>query len=662
MADNSSKLIQILTHSMGAVSKTDNSQEINQIIIDLLKNFTSSDTATLFLYNEEEQLLYTIDEKPMKVSMVNAEGLLGESFLTKSPKFYNHLASEKQYNKEIDNPFSTRIKSQIISPIIENDNLIGVVRVSRLMQNPEKYSAHEMELLTSLHDFLVKIVHIIQSDKLDTKIDTQKIAEQIVKTEIQHSQEVTDDSTMLFISNTVHDIRTPANSLYGFLELIEEEIDDERIKSFVQNAKESAKFINTLTSSILDHGKSAYNSKDLELADVNSVKFFSQIADGFSANMTGKSINYIIYIDPMLPKEISIDEMKLRRVISNLIGNAYKFTPTDKRIDFRVVYDREKQLLNISVRDRGIGISQEAQKSIFKPFEQAEDDTSQKYGGTGLGLSICADYVTDLGGELKLDSKLEVGSDFYFSIPIEPVDESPSFERFVDMDKQVVILTDYLDCLDAKNILDYIVELGLPRDKIEISSTVGEGITHIICFQHKISNELFVASKENKTAILLVEEKLFSLNKSSDAKAYKIISENTYYGNSVHEFTFSKSRKKILLVDDNKINIILLESMLGAEFVKLHSTNNGYTALEILEQAHNDVAPFDILFIDKHMPSVSGTEVMKIFRSYEEENNFNPIHAISITGEPIMSEEEHKLYDLILKKPFRKDDVVKSIQ
>jgi len=661
MEDRSSDFIQLLTTSMNKVSQTNDKKEIGQIIEKLLMDFTDSDHAELFLYDAAQQHLET-PSKDSILSMIEPEGIIGEAFLTKKGAFYNHLASDKRYIPRIDNPHALKLRSQIILPILEEEEFIGIIRTSRSIQYKKPYSKREMDLLYSLQTFLIKIIHILCSDpKADTQLDISHINKDIEEAS-KPKEQVDVDAVMLFLSNTVHDIRTPANSLYGFLELISERVEDKRLKEFVENAKESAAFINTLTDSILEQTKESHEIQASLPSVINSVKFFAQIANIFSADMSSKEIDYLIHIDPKLPKEIEIDKLKLKRIIINLIGNAYKFTPKGARIDFKVKYDKEQQKLKISVIDQGIGIDPARQKDIFNAFEQAEEDTSLFFGGTGLGLSISAKYVSDLQGKLKLKSAIDQGSKFYFSIPVKVINQQPSFENFKDLDKKITILSDCEHCVNPENIASYLIELGMPEDHITISDQLVKGTTHLFCFQHKLSPELLEHVQENSIELLIIEESLFSLSHENDITHYNITSENTYYGDLVYDTVFSEKKKKILLADDNKINLMLLRSMLETEYVEISSASDGAETLQVLKDAEKRGVPFDIIFIDKHMPALSGTEVIEQYRHYEKAQKASPIFAISITGDPNLNDHEKRLYDLFVKKPFNTEAVRQAIQ
>ncbi len=665
----------VLEELKGLMNNSANLEDINALnerLKHLLENFVQSDLVSLFVYDKDEKVLKhkmfydrtigvltNIEHDNNPLSMIEPKGCIGKVFLTKSPAIYNYITSDKDYRKEYDNALEHKLKAQMIMPVIENDMLLGIVRVSTVIQGTlKKYTQKELALIKSAEPYFINIIKKltlnIDMGKFET-IDHKLAAE--IELEAKQQPTVDDDSMLLFLSNTVHDIRTPANTLYGFLELVEEQIEDKRLKGFITNAKESALFINTLTDSILETTKNRYESNTSKKTIVNTIHFLSEVVNVFAAKMSEKKINYFIFLCPKLPKEIKIDTLKLKRILMNLIGNAYKFTPNNHQIDVFINYDTSSEKMRVSIKDTGIGIEEENQKKLFKAFSQARDDTSMKYGGTGLGLAISAGYVADLGGELKLKSRLNEGSEFYFDISLEVVDASLSYEPFYNLDKKIVILSDSFNAKNSEYIRNYIIELGMPEEKIQISGDIVYGMTHLICFEHKITDTLLTYVEKNNIKLLLIEEKLFSLLNNKKTNKFTIVSENTYYGDAIHSTIFSGKKIKILIVDDNKINISLLESMLETEYVEVDTCIDGETALETLKDASKKGNKYDIVYLDKYMPGISGTELLVTFRDYEKTHKLEPIFAVSITGDPNISEEEQNLFNAFVNKPFSKKEV-----
>ena len=657
--------INLLTQTMDQISKATDNEKINRIIEKLFTDFTKSDFASLLIFDKHERLLYGGSKaRTIEISMIDPDGLLGKCFLTKEAAVYNHTVSEKNYIPEIDNPNNDKLKSLLLVPLLEDDTLIGIVCTSKTVYNKKKYTNYDLNLLKSLSPFLIKIIHILTSShnsRYPLNVNATEVVANLEKIGEQTQDESGTDKSLLFLSNTIHDIRTPANNLYGFLELIEEQTEDKRMKGFIENAKESAQFINTLIDTILDQVKYKNEAQTSKSAIVNTVKFFTQNANIFTANMFNKEITYLVHIDPFIPKQIKVDAVKLKRVIINLIGNAYKFTPKGKQISFNVKFDNKHQTLKISIKDKGIGIEENRQKEIFEAFKQVEVDTDDQIEGTGLGLAICSNYVNKLGGKLKLKSALDKGSKFHFSIPVEVIDNTPAYEKFYDLKKKITILTDHPKHADIENISQYITELGMPSERITVSDTVGYDTTHLFCFQHKLSSDILSLSKQKQIKLIIVEEDLFSLNKDPNFSQLNIMSQNTYYGDMVHNSIFSGEKIKILIADDNKINTMLLKAMLETEYCDISIAMNGEETLKVLKGACYENDPFDIVFLDRNMPIMSGSEVMRDFREFEQEIKTKPLFGISITGDPGMDSEEKSLYNLFVNKPFKKQDVIEAI-
>jgi len=665
MRNNIMDLTKQLKDSMDRVSKISDKKEIFNTVERLLTDVTYSEFATFLIFDSKKRLLYSDRDKPLSYDMVSPKGLLGISFLRKEAEIYNHIASEKSYIPRIDNPNNRKLRSQLIIPILKDDNIIAMVRLSRsIYYSSSHYSKKEIDIVNTLFDFLEKSIYKILSkdnSNYNMDINSDKIDNEIK--EINKKTANNDiNSTMLFLSNTVHDIRTPANSLYGFLEILESQIEDKRLQEYIINAKESALFINTLTDSILEQVKDTHEIQSSRPEIVSPLKFFSQIGNIFSANMYKKDINYSIYICPFIPKEIRIDKLKLKRIIINLIGNAYKFTPSKRDIHFDVRCNQDKNELEIYIKDTGLGIDKSRQKAIFNSFEQAQEDTSEHFGGTGLGLAISSKYVSDLGGTLKLESQLDKGSTFYFNLPLEAINQQPSQEPFFDFNKKIVILNDNKQCIDIDNIKFYLTKLEMPEDKITINDKFDDDTTHLFCFEHKLSQELINRVERNNIKLVIVEENLFSLSKNDLYKNMTIISRNTYYGDKIYSSVFSGKKLKILIADDNKINLVLLRAMLSSEYCSVDTAQDGKEALYKLEYASIEAKePYDMVFLDEHMPIISGSQVLNKFRLVENEHNLTPIFAVSVTGDPSMSEEDKAIYNFDMNKPFKKQDVRDAI-
>lgn len=658
---NATELIDILVKGMDKISKINDRSDMHHEIEKILAELLEAEYFTFLLMDHKENKFYSLNKKNHEqLSMAAQRGLIGNAFMTKTPSIYNHVKSEKMFDAQADNPKDLKIKAQIIYPLMENDSIVGMLRVSRSIKQSNSFTNYDVSLLKSIEPYLLKMVHILLNDvRKDAVIDRSTIDNQVNDLAKKSKNDNADiNDTVMFLANTVHDIRTPANSLYGFLELMEEQTDDPKMLDFISGAKESAEFINTLTDSILDRIKHENEVRNAAPITITTIKYLASIANIFTANMTNKKIHYLVHVDPFIPSQIIVDAVKLKRVLINLIGNAYKFTPANKKIEFSVTYNRETNRIKFAVIDEGLGIPKERQQEIFKAFEQAQEDTSIHFGGTGLGLAISSKYVQEMGGKLELDSEVDMGSTFYFEIPVNTENATLAYLPFGNVEKKIIIYTNDNFCIDANNIKRFLVEAGMPEEKIVIGDKIPKDTTHFFCFEHKFNDKVIEVCKEHNIKLVVFEESLFSISKQAKYKELKTIAKNTYYENVLYSTVSSRKKPKVLIVDDNRVNVKLLESMLEGVYCDVYHDYDAENALEKLKSGLEKNHPCDIIFLDKHMPGRSGTDMLKEYRELESKYPLlKSTYAVSITGEASSNEEEKKLYDEFIRKPFKSSDI-----
>lgn len=224
----------------------------------------------------------------------------------------------------------------------------------------------------------------------------------------------------LFLANMSHEIRTPLNAIIGFTKLLNESPLNEEDKNYVQIVNDNAHHLVDTIGEILDFSKIRSGSMELENIYFNAFKEINSIRNLFDANASSKNVLLKANIDAKLEDlEIFGDVTKLKQVISNLLSNAIKFTPSGGKVTINVNVEKaedDEAIINFSVKDNGIGIDKDKQEDIFKPFTQENQSTTRQYGGTGLGLSICKEIIALMGSELKVHSKKDSGSMFYFRL------------------------------------------------------------------------------------------------------------------------------------------------------------------------------------------------------------------------------------------------------
>jgi signal transduction histidine kinase/HPt (histidine-containing phosphotransfer) domain-containing protein/ActR/RegA family two-component response regulator/HAMP domain-containing protein len=234
----------------------------------------------------------------------------------------------------------------------------------------------------------------------------------------QESAEAASQAKSEFLANMSHEIRTPMNAILGMLKLLQKTELDARQRSYAANTEGAARSLLGLLNDILDFSKVEAGKMSLDPRPFQLDKLLHDLDVILSANLEKKGIPVRFDVQSDVPLNLIGDDMRLRQVLTNLGGNAIKFTSRGEVVLSVRVMERQANavVLEFAMRDTGIGIAPEKQEHIFSGFSQAESNTTRRFGGTGLGLSISKRLVDLMGSELRLSSTLGEGSTFYFQI------------------------------------------------------------------------------------------------------------------------------------------------------------------------------------------------------------------------------------------------------
>lgn len=257
-----------------------------------------------------------------------------------------------------------------------------------------------------------------------------------------------------FLANMSHEIRTPMNAIIGFSDLLRANVKDPKTLSQVETIRRSGKNLLNIINDILDLSKIEAGKLDIQKEPLNLNVILKDIEIIFSQKMKDKGLQFIINTESFIPPSLVLDEVRLRQVLFNLVGNAIKFTEKGiitVNVNQVIKTNSDNHLdLYISVEDTGIGIPFEQQKLIFAPFTQQDGQSTRKYGGTGLGLSISKRLVEMMGGEISVESELNQGSKFKIllhdveisELVLEPKHDEHYNPDLVEFEKGKVLIVD----------------------------------------------------------------------------------------------------------------------------------------------------------------------------------------------------------------------------
>ena len=225
-----------------------------------------------------------------------------------------------------------------------------------------------------------------------------------------------------FLANTSHEIRTPLNGLLGMARLAAQAgVDPTRRQQYLGHILDSAQSLASIISDILDLSKVEAGRIDLERVSFGLPDLLRSMCQAYQSLAEAKGLTLTLVLDPQLPAHVCGDPLRVRQILSNFVSNALKFTPSGQvRIE---AHRRAGEGVRLAVVDTGPGIPDEVQQRLFRPFSQADESTTRRFGGSGLGLSICRELARLMGGEVGLASAPGAGSTFWAELPLPAAQE-----------------------------------------------------------------------------------------------------------------------------------------------------------------------------------------------------------------------------------------------
>jgi len=343
--------------------------------------------------------------------------------------------AEKNYLEE------NEIQSILIVPIHLRNFWWGIIRAEVRTSDRREWSAGDSSMLEIFGAGLAGLMETsrLQNALLSAKEETEK-TNQNLEQAIKHANEMADEASRAnrskseFLANMSHEIRTPMNAILGFSELLSQQITDPDLNDYITAISSSGKTLLSLINDLLDLSKIEAGKMTLEYEPVSALGILDDIERIFRIRCQEKGLQLNRQVSSKFPAFLLLDEVRLRQILFNLVGNALKFTHEGEvTIHLRAEKSPEEQNIYriiIAVQDTGIGITKEDQSRIFLPFEQSKGQRQKEYGGTGLGLSITRRVVEMLGGELILKSEAGKGSTFTVILKnVESVSPSPALEK-----------------------------------------------------------------------------------------------------------------------------------------------------------------------------------------------------------------------------------------
>ncbi len=438
-----------------------------------------------------------------------------------------------------------------------------------------------------------------------------------------------------FLANMSHELRTPLNGVLGMIALAEEEAMQVKRNNYLEKAKESGLHLSSIVDDLLNISKIETGDFEVSPRDFELPVVLDNCLAPFAIACERKNLKFQFIASTDLPIWVRTDDARLVQVINSLLDNAIKFTSSGSiTVTAGVIMDNGLTL-EISVQDTGIGLNEDKHEFIFEKFVQVDGSSTREYGGTGIGLAVCKEFVELLGGEVRLESQLGIGSTFHIRVPLGQPDNRVTFQSksIPTVGKRCAVIDDlettcqYMQLVlkqvgmevdifssaeellkkdhEIENYFAIFVDLHMPKmDGLELAKGLHAR------FGKKCPKLAMISAASDEMTSVQYHVDLFWKIYTKPINPYSITRDLKIAMGEQKFKEVNREKIKILVVEDNEINAMIVKHMLEAYGHKVEHVENGQLAVERVQMEE-----FDLVLMDVDMPVMDGLQATRIIKN-----------------------------------------------